>query len=118
MSITIPKHKNFINGEFLDSDSGKMIQVENPATEKVISEVPESTAADVQNAVEVADKAQKTWVKVPPIERADYLRSLAVAIRENEENLAHTISEEQGKILSLAQIEVNFAADYIDYMAG
>jgi len=117
MNKTIPKHKNFINGEFIDSDSGEMIQVENPATEKIISEVPESTVKDIQNAVEAADKAQKTWAKIPPIERAKYLRPLAVAIRENEENLARTIAEEQGKILSLARIEVNFAADYIDYMA-
>jgi lactaldehyde dehydrogenase/glycolaldehyde dehydrogenase len=117
MNKAIPKHKNFINGEFLDSGSGEMIQVGNPATEKIISEVPESTVGDVQNAVESADKAQKTWAKIPPIERAKYLRPLAVAIRENEENLARTISEEQGKVLSLAKIEVNFAADYIDYMA-
>jgi lactaldehyde dehydrogenase/glycolaldehyde dehydrogenase len=109
MNKSIPKHQNFINGE--------MIQVQNPATEKIISEVPESTAEDIQNAVEAAYKAQKTWAKVPPIERAKYLRPLAVAIRENEENLALTISEEQGKVLSLAKTEVNFAADYIDYMA-
>jgi lactaldehyde dehydrogenase / glycolaldehyde dehydrogenase len=117
MNKAIPKHKNFINGEFLDSDFGEMIQVQNPATEKTISEVPESTEKDVQNAVESAYKAQKAWAKIPPIERAKYLRPLAIALRENEENLARTISEEQGKTLSLARVEVNFAADYIDYMA-
>jgi carbon-monoxide dehydrogenase small subunit len=57
-------------GEFVASASGEFIQVENPATEEIISEVPESTTADVQQAVEAAVEAQKPWAKVPAIERA------------------------------------------------
>lgn len=117
MNKAIPRHKNFINGEFIDSDSGKIIQVENPATEEIISEIPESNIKDVQYAVESAYEAQKAWAKLPPIKRASYLHSIAASIREHGDSLAQTISEEQGKILSLSKTEVNFSADYMDYMA-
>jgi len=117
MSKKIPAYQNFINGEFVSSGSEKFIQVENPSTEELISEVPASTPKDVDFAVESAYQAQKTWVKIPPIQRAKYLHYIAAAIRKNEDLLARTISEEQGKILPLAKTEVTFSADYIDYMA-
>jgi len=54
---------------------------------------------------------------LPAINRAGHLREIAQGIRQNRKNLADIIAEEQGKILSLAQVEVDFSADYIDYMA-
>lgn len=110
-------YQMFINGEFIKNRSGRMIQVINPATEQVISEVPEGTAEDVNAAVLAAEQAQKAWAKLAPIERAGYLREIAQGVRENAEELAKTIAEEQGKILPLARVEANFTADYIDYMA-
>jgi lactaldehyde dehydrogenase/glycolaldehyde dehydrogenase len=107
----------FINGEFLPASSSDMFPVINPATEEVISEVPHGTAADVEAAVMAATRAQKTWCRLPAIKRANCLREIAQAIRENKTTLARTISEEQGKILPLAEVEVSFTADYIDYMA-
>src|SRR6185437_10962849 len=57
------------------------------------------------------------WSQLPAIERAQHLREIAQAIRADREHLARVITEEQGKILSLAQVEVDFSADYVDYMA-
>ncbi|KRF63776.1 aldehyde dehydrogenase [Bacillus sp. Soil768D1] len=107
----------YINGEFKDSYGSKMKTVSNPATGEVISQIPEATIEEVKLAVDSAEKAQKSWAKLPAIERAKHLREIANKIRENEEHLAKTITEEQGKLLSLARVEVNFTADYIDYMA-
>ena len=107
----------FIDGKFVSHSTGKTISVVNPSTERVISEIPAGTAADVEMAVGAAEIAQKSWAKLPPIERAKYLREIAQGIRKRGDVLARTISEEQGKILPLARIEVNFTADYIDYMA-
>jgi len=115
--IEVKQYQMFINGEFVTHTSGKMIKVINPATEEVISEVPAGTEEDAKYAVDVAEKVQKSWAKLPAIERAGYLREIAKGIRENADALARTVAEEQGKILSLAQVEVNFSADYIDYMA-
>jgi hypothetical protein len=53
----------------------------------------------------------------PAIERANLLRQISAKLRDNVKPLARTIVEEQGKTLGLAEVEVNFTADYIDYMA-
>ena len=115
--IPTRRYQMFINGEFVPSSSSSTISVINPATEEGISEVPNGTAADVDAAVLAADRAQKTWCKLPAIKRARHLREIAEAIRQNKDALARTIVEEQGKILPLAEVEVNFTADYMDYMA-
>jgi lactaldehyde dehydrogenase/glycolaldehyde dehydrogenase len=118
ISRNAAKHAEmFINGEFVSNSSRKMIPVVNPATEEVISEIPAGTAEDAARAVASAEKAQKSWCKLPPIKRAGYLREIAAAIRDKKDFLARTIVEEQGKILPLAEVEVSFTADYIDYMA-
>jgi lactaldehyde dehydrogenase/glycolaldehyde dehydrogenase len=112
------KYQMYIDGEFVDSSSSETSRVINPATEEVISEVPMATVEDVKRAIESAEKAQKKWGKLPSSERAKYLTAIANEIRANADMLARTISEEMGKILPLAETEVNFTADYIDYMAG
>ncbi|MFJ7724576.1 aldehyde dehydrogenase [Neobacillus sp. NPDC097160] len=117
MQIATKKYQMFINGEFVESTSNETSQVINPATEEVISEVPKGTIADVRQAVDAAAKAQKEWAKLPAIERATYLRAISKGIRENADNLARIISEEMGKTKALAEVEVNFTADYIDYTA-
>jgi len=109
------RYEMLIDGEFVPS--AKMLQVVNPATEEVISEFPSGTAGDVNRAVLAAEKAQKDWAALPAIRRAGYLREIAGLLRANREDLARTITAEQGKILGLAQVEVDFSADYLDYMA-
>jgi lactaldehyde dehydrogenase / glycolaldehyde dehydrogenase len=112
---TLKRYEMFIDGEF--AATSKTLQVTNPSTEEVISEFPNCSVEDVNAAVTAADKAQKAWAALPAIQRAGHLREIAGLIRANRESLAEVITEEQGKILSLAQVEVDFSADYIDYMA-
>lgn len=111
------RYQLFINGKFVDSSSEKKFNVINPSTEEVISECPEGTVEDTRKAIDAAYESQKKWAKLPAIERAKYLRKIADGIRKNAEMLATTIVEEQGKIRPLARVEVDFTADYIDYMA-
>ena len=108
-------YKMYINGEFVESS--ETISVINPSDKKIISYIPQGTQKDVDAAVDAADVAQDAWGKLPAIERAGYLRKIAQKIRDNADMLAHTITQEQGKVLGLAQVEVNFTADYMDYMA-
>ncbi len=115
--VATKQHEMFINGEFVAKSSRKMIPVINPSTEEVISEIPAGTPQDAALAVSAAEKAQKNWCKVPAIKRAGYLREIAAAVRDKKDFLARTIVEEQAKILPLAEVEVSFTADYIDYMA-
>lgn len=109
------KYQMFINGEFVDSTA--TTTVINPATEEVIGTVPEASARQVDDAVNAAELAQKQWGLLPAIERARFLHEIAQKIRQNSDRIAHVISEEQGKIVSLSKVEVAFSADYTDYMA-
>jgi len=68
-------------------------------------------------AVAAAEAAQREWARRPAVERGAALRAIAAKIRENVEPLARVITEEQGKVLNLARVEVAFTADYLDYMA-
>jgi hypothetical protein len=110
-------YQNYINGRSVPSQGDGAIEVLNPATGEVISRVPESTAEDLGMALDAAHDAQPAWAKRPAIERANLLRQISAKLRENVKPLARVIVEEQGKTIGLAEVEVNFTADYIDYMA-
>lgn len=114
---SVKTYQLYINGEFVDSSSNEMKAVTNPATGEELSQIPMATREEVQQAIDAAEKAQIGWERLPAIERAAYLRKMASKIRENEDLLAKTITEEVGKIISLARVEVNVTADYFDYMA-
>jgi lactaldehyde dehydrogenase/glycolaldehyde dehydrogenase len=110
------RYQMFIDGEFVTAPT-PMTMVVNPATEDLISEIPRGSADDVHAAVTAAEQAQRSWCRLPAIQRAGYLREIAQLVRANRDHLARTITEEQGKILPLAQVEVDFTADYLDYYA-
>lgn len=107
---------NFINGKFVASDGGR-IEVKNPATGAVICTVPDSTQQDVDAAIASAEAAQRSWEKETAASRAKLLKALAAKIRQQVEPIARVITEEQGKTLGLARVEVEFTADYLEYMA-
>ncbi len=117
MDTAMLDFENYVNGNFVSSRGGERVEVRNPANGKVICTVPESSGADVEEAVAAAGRAQAEWGKRPAVERAKALRGVAARIRENAEAIARVITEEQGKVLGLARVEVGFTADYIDYMA-
>ncbi|MBK5003823.1 aldehyde dehydrogenase [Pseudomonas sp. S32] len=113
--MTLPIYHNYIGGSF--RYSSEHIPVWNPATGEQLSLVPSSTNEDVDAAVASARGAQREWARKPANERAQYLRKIAAKLRSNVTSLARTITAEQGKISPLAEVEVNFTADYLDYMA-
>ena len=110
-------YENFIDGAFRPSNGMQRIEVRNPSTGAVICTVPDSGAEEMEEAVSAAAIAQRQWAKLPAVERGKVLHAIAAKVREQTEPLARIITEEQGKILSLARVEVAFTADYIDYMA-
>ena len=113
----MPDYDNFINGKFVPSGGKERIEVTNPSTGKLICTVPESTPADVETAVAAAEATQHAWSRRPAIERARVLRAVAEKIRAKAEALARVITEELGKPLDLARLEVGGTAEYFDYMA-
>lgn len=109
-------YRNYIDGVFVDATTG-LIDVTNPSTGAIIARVPDSSKADVDLAVTAARKAQRDWERLAAIERAGYLRQISAKVRENRVALADVLVKEQGKVQGLAQVEVDFTADYLDYMA-
>ena len=109
--------KMFINGKFVENTSDKWIDVLNPSTEEVISRMPAGTAEDASKAIDAAGKAQPEWEKLPAVERGKYLKKIANGIRKREAELTDIIVREGGKTQGLANVEVLFTADYMDYMA-
>ena len=107
----------YINGKFVESRSGKWIDVLNPSTEEVISRQPEGTIEDVNEALDAARAAQGPWAALPAIQRAAYLTKIANGIRSRRDEFIDIIMREQGKTIGWATVEVDVTADYFDYMA-
>ncbi len=112
------EYKQFINGSLVKSHSSEMIEVENPYTGKIMALAPQGDAVDAQESLEAAAKAQDSWAAQPAVSRAAFLNKMADVIRENRIALAQTLASEQAKVLPLAQVEVDFTADYFNYYAG
>jgi lactaldehyde dehydrogenase/glycolaldehyde dehydrogenase len=112
---SVPVYENYINGQFVAAS--EHLDVFNPATGALLAKVPASNAEQVDSALAAARAAQGAWARRPANDRASFLRKLANKLRENVPHLARTITLEQGKIYGLAEVEVNFTADYLDYMA-
>ena len=116
MSVPV-QHPMYIDGQFVTWRGDAWIDVVNPATEAVISRIPDGQAEDARKAIDAAERAQPEWEALPAIERASWLRKISAGIRERASEISALIVEEGGKIQQLAEVEVAFTADYIDYMA-
>lgn len=117
-TVKMDRFMNYIDGQWKEPSSGKYIPVINPANGAVLGEVAQSSAIDVDQAVQAAVKAQKEWRLVPAPERAEYLFTVGRLLKENKENLAQIITTEMGKVIEEARGEVQEAIDMAHYMAG
>ena len=106
-----------INGTWRKSHSGQTIPVLNPATEEEIGTVAHADKADLDEALEAAEKAFKAWRAVAPFERAKVMRKAADLLRERSDRIANLLVQEQGKTLVEAKGEVMSGADVIDWFA-
>lgn len=112
----VQTYRNYIDGAFSEAHEA-LIDVTNPATGDLLGRIPETPKADIDRAIKAARDAQGPWEKLPAIQRAGYLRKIAAKLREHRLELSDVIIKEQGKIRALAEVEVDFTADYMDYMA-
>ena len=118
----MPKIQNFkmyINGEWVDSSSGKKIQTLNPENNEVWATVPEANEKDVDKAVQSAQNAfENSWSILHPRDRAKYLRLIADQLRENAQHLGKIETIDTGKIYRETKTQANYIAEYYDYFAG
>jgi betaine-aldehyde dehydrogenase len=111
--------KLFVNGDFKSSSDGRTTPQTNPATEQVFCEVSSASVADVQTAVEGAQRTfEREWRDLPPRKRTDILFNIARLIRENLETLAQLECQNIGKPISDARDEIGLGARVFEYYAG
>lgn len=106
-----------IDGAWVVADSGKTIDVTDPATGEVIAKVPNAGAAETRRAIEAAHKAFPAYAGLSLNERVALMRRLHQAIMDNVEGLAALLTAEQGKPLAEARAEVTSSANYVLWFA-
>ena len=110
--------KNYINGKWVDSASGKFRDVPNPATAEILAKVPVSTAGELDGAVQAAYEAFQDWRKVPVTKRIQYLFKLKELLEVHFEDLALTITEEHGKVMDESRGEMRRAIENVEVACG
>ena len=95
--------KNYVGGEWKSSQSAELINVVNPATQKILAAVPASDAAEVNAAIAAASKAFPAWRATPPEDRIQYLFKLKQLLEEHFDEIARITTTENGKTLAEAQ---------------
>ena len=112
-------YQNFIGGEWRNSQSGETFVSTNPAhTSEVIGRYQKSTAADIEDAIDVAVRAQPGWAATPAPERGEILLRAALLLDEEKEELATLMTREMGKLLKETRGDVQTAIDVAKYVAG
>ena len=115
----IQNFKMFIDGEWLESSSGKKIETLNPETNEVWATVPEANKEDVDKAVKAAQNAfNRSWSTLHPKERAKFLRNIGDLLRENAEHLGKIETIDTGKLYKETKSQAIYIAEYYDYYAG
>ncbi|MEN3056124.1 MAG: aldehyde dehydrogenase family protein, partial [Candidatus Methanosuratincola petrocarbonis] len=95
--------KNYINGEWVESNSTETLDVVNPATLEVLAKVPKSTNDEVKEAIKAAKEAFWEWRCTPPSTRVRYLFEFRRLLDENFEEISEKIVKEHGKVLDEAR---------------
>jgi succinate-semialdehyde dehydrogenase/glutarate-semialdehyde dehydrogenase len=111
------RQQAYIDGTWLDADSGQTIKVNNPATNEIIGTVPKMGAAETRRAIEAADRALPAWRALTAKERATKLRRWFELLMENQDDLGRLMTMEQGKPLAEAKGEIAYAASFIEWFA-
>jgi malonate-semialdehyde dehydrogenase (acetylating)/methylmalonate-semialdehyde dehydrogenase len=116
--MTVERLKNYIGGKWVESDSTTTYPVTNPATGEVIGECPLSTTSELDAAVRSAGIAFQTWRRVPAQDRIQFLFRLKTLMDEHAEELAATVTRENGKTLSEALGSVQRGIQMIEVATG
>jgi len=111
------RNRAYIDGQWVDADSGETLPVSNPANGKTIAEIASCGTAETRRAIEAAERAQVGWRQKTAKERAALLRNWYRLAMEAQEDLAVIMTAEQGKPLAEARGEIAYGANYIEWFA-
>lgn len=107
----------YVNGEWVDADSGDTLDVDNPSTGEIIGKVPSLGTEEVRRAIEGADRAFQEWRKLTAEERGKVLYRWYELMMEHQDDLGRLMTLEQGKPLPEAKGEIAYAASFLKWFA-
>ncbi|GIN87498.1 NAD-dependent succinate-semialdehyde dehydrogenase [Heyndrickxia sporothermodurans] len=110
------KYSMYCNGEWIGSNLPEL-EITNPATGETIAKVPFGGKKEAQLAVDAASEAFPKWAALSAYERSDYIRAWYELVKENEIDLAKTMTAEQGKPLKEALGEIQYANGFLSWYA-
>lgn len=114
----VTKVRNYVNGEWVDSESSQILDVVNPATGQTIAHVPLSTKAEVDTAVRAAKEAFPGWRQTPPVTRARCLFRLKGLMEEHFEELSRIQTQEHGKTIDESRGETRRGIENVEVPCG
>ena len=112
-----PEVQLHVAGTWRGAKSGETLPILNPATAEEIGRVPKAGPADLDEALEAAERGFHAWRKVSAFERSKVMRKAANLLRERADEIARIMTTEQGKPLAESKGETMGAADTIDWFA-
>jgi len=108
----------YINGQWQRSKSSDYQEVVNPATGEALGRVPLAAADDVDRAVQAASQAFPEWRRTPPEDRIQYLFKLKQVLEDHFDEIARTITIENGKTLAESRGELRRAVENVEVACG
>lgn len=114
---TLVRQQCYIDGQWWDADSGKTLDVTNPANGQVIAQVPYAGQAETRRAIEAAERALPAWRAKTAAERAAILRRWFGLLLKHKDDLGRLMTLEQGKPLKEATGEIVYGASFIEWFA-
>jgi succinate-semialdehyde dehydrogenase/glutarate-semialdehyde dehydrogenase len=114
---TLWRQQAYVDGLWVNADTGQTIAVLNPASGEQLGTVPRMGADETRRAIEAADAAMPAWRALTGKERAIVLRRWFELIMQNQEDLAVLMTAEQGKPLTESRGEISYAASFIEWFA-
>lgn len=115
--FSLLRTQGYINGRFVAAESGKVFDVQNPATGEVLCQVSDLGINETEQALQAAQQAQKAWAAKTGKERGLILRRWFELVMANQEELAQLLSLEQGKPLAESRGEIAYGASFLEWFA-
>lgn len=109
--------RQYIDGQLRAARGARATSVIDPATEQVIGQLVDATSEEVEEAVRIANAAQKRWNKVNYHRRAELLHESAQAMRRDRPVVAEMLTREMGKTYKESADEVSWSVTAVDYYA-
>jgi len=114
----VMKLQNYIDGEWVESESDQILDIVNPATQKTLAKVPMSTKAEVNAAIKAAKEAFPEWRQTPPLARVRCLFRLKELLEENFEQLSRVQTMEHGKTIDESRGETRRGIEMVEVATG